>query len=187
MLKELLLKNRSYRRFRETEPVTGEMLREWVGLARLCPSGRNAQPLKYRPVTDVNERAALFATLSWAGYLKGWDGPAEGERPAAYLVQLLDTRVAADCFCDDGIQALAILLGATGAGFGGCIVKAFREEPLRKALSLPPWLVPRHVIALGRPAERVVLEEMQGDDYKYWRDADGTHHVPKRPLDELMV
>jgi nitroreductase len=187
MLRELLLKNRSYRRFREAEGVPGELLREWVGLARLCPSGRNAQPLKYRPVTGDATRAAVFATLSWAGYLKEWNGPAEGERPAAYLVQLLDTRVAADCLCDDGIQALAILLGATEAGFGGCIVKAFREEPLRRALELPAWFAIRHVIALGRPAERVVLEEMQGDDYKYWRDADGTHHVPKRPLDELLA
>ncbi|MDR2130524.1 MAG: nitroreductase family protein [Odoribacteraceae bacterium] len=187
MLKELLLKNRSYRRFYQAERVPAAMLREWVGLACLCPSGRNAQPLKYRPVTSEEMCEKVFVALSWAGYLKDWNGPAEGERPAAYLVQLLDTRVAGDCACDDGIQALAILLGAVEEGFGGCIVKAFREEVLRRELSLPAWLVIRHVIALGRPKERVVLEAMRGDDCKYWRDADGTHHVPKRLPGDLIV
>jgi nitroreductase len=187
MLRELLLENRSYRRFHQSERISPATLREWAGLARLCPSGRNAQALKYRPVADEATCGEVFATLSWAGYLKEWPGPGEGERPAAYLVQLLDTGIAADCFCDDGIQALAILLGAAEQGFGGCIVKAFKEESLRRALALPPALKIRHVIALGRPAERVVLEEMRGDDYKYWRDADGTHHVPKRPVDDLIA
>lgn len=187
MIKDLLLENRSYRRFLQAVEIPGELLRQWVGLARLCPSGRNAQPLKYRVVADDPARREVFDTLSWAGYLREWDGPAEGERPAAYLVQLLDTRVARDCLCDDGIQALAILLGAVEAGYGGCIIKAFREAPLRQALRLPPHLEIRHVIALGRPAERVVLEEMTDDDYRYWRDAGGTHHVPKRPVADLLA
>lgn len=43
-----------------------------------------------------------------------------------------------------------------------------------------------YVIALGKPVEKIVLEEIGDGDYKYWRDATGTHHVPKRTLEELI-
>ena len=42
------------------------------------------------------------------------------------------------------------------------------------------------MIALGKPKEKVVLEQMKGEDYRYWRDADGVHHVPKREAGSLI-
>jgi hypothetical protein len=34
----------------------------------------------------------------------------------------------------------------------------------------------------------VTLETVGPDgSIEYWRDADGVHHVPKRPLDELIL
>ena len=110
MLKDLLLQTRSFRRFYEDERLDADVLTAAIDAARLCPSARNAQPLKYRLVTERDECDRLFPTLRWAAYLKDWGGPAEGERPAAYLIQLLDTRIVRDPYCDDGIQALAILL-----------------------------------------------------------------------------
>lgn len=127
-----------------------------------------------------------FPQLAWAGYLKDWDGPEEGERPAAYLIQLLDTRIVENCLCDDGIQAQTILLGAVEKGWGGCIIKAFRNEDLRRLFHLPEELKINYVIALGKPKEKVVLEQMKGEDYRYWRDADGVHHVPKREAGSLI-
>ena len=47
MLRELIEKNRSYRRFDERFKVSLETLRELVELARLSASGGNLQPLKY--------------------------------------------------------------------------------------------------------------------------------------------
>jgi len=42
--------------------------------------------------------------------------------------------------------------------------------------------------ATGLPAESVTLEEVGPDaSIEYWRDADDVHHVPKRPLDELIL
>lgn len=187
MLKDLLSKNRSYRRFRQSERMTGEELTELVGLVRLCPSGRNAQALKYVRVYTEEDCARVFPHLAWAGYLTDWAGPEEGERPAAYLIQVLDTRIVENCLCDDGIQAQTLLLGAVERGRGGCIIKAFKNEALREALALPDYLKIMYVIALGTPAETVVLEEMKEGDYKYWREADGTHHVPKRPVKELVA
>ena len=44
MLSDLLKKNRSYRRFCESERIPQEQLEEWVGLMRFCASARNAHP-----------------------------------------------------------------------------------------------------------------------------------------------
>ena len=127
MLKDLLLRNRSYRRFEQEVRISEEELTELVGLTCLCASARNAQALKYVIVHEEEKCAEVFPQLAWAGYLKDWDGPEEGERPAAYLIQLLDTRIVENCLCDDGIQAQTILLGAVEKGWGGCIIKAFRR------------------------------------------------------------
>lgn len=187
MLKDLLLKNRSYRRYYEDGRITAGELAELAGLTRWCASGRNAQALKYRIVNEKEECAKVFPQLAWAGYLADWAGPEEGERPAAYLVQVLDTSIVENCLCDDGIQAQTILLGAVEKGYGGCIIKAFKNEPLRDVLELPAHLKITYVIALGKPKETVVIEEMENGDFKYWRGADGTHHVPKRSAGELIV
>ena len=34
----------------------------------------------------------------------------------------------------------------------------------------------------------MVLEEARNpEDVRYWRDKEGRHHVPKRPLSELII
>lgn len=187
MLRDLLLKNRSYRRYYQDVKITNNELEELIELTCLCASGRNAQPLKYVPVSDSTLCDGVFGNLAWAGYLTDWEGPEEGERPSAYLIQTLDTSIVENCLCDDGIQAQTILLGAVENGYGGCIIKAFKNEPLHALLKLPEHLRITYVIALGKPKETVVLDDMVNGEFKYWREEDGTHHVPKRPLKELIV
>lgn len=188
MLSELVLKNRSYRRFDESVDVDEEMLRACVDLARLSASGANAQPLKYVLSNDRSTNARIFPALSWAGYLQDWTGPAEGERPSAYIVILLDTRLRNDPGCDHGIAALAILLGAVERGLGGCILGSIRKPELSDALRLPAHFEIQLVIALGKPVETVKVDTVGPDgDIKYWRDTDGVHHVPKRSLEDLII
>ena len=187
MLAKLLQQNRSIRRFIQNDRIPVEALLRWVGNCRYCASGRNAQALKYVVVHQEEECAKVFPLLTWAGYLKDWPGPEEGERPSAYLIQLLDKDIAANCLCDDGIQLQTLGLSACAEGYGGCIIKAFRNQPLRELLALPEYLKINYVLALGVPAETVFLEPMRGDDCKYWRDAQGIHHVPKRSLEELLI
>ena len=100
---------------------------------------------------------------------------------------LNDRDISTNYFCDHGIAAQSILLGAVEAGFGGCIIASVNRKELSRLFSLSDRFEVIQVLALGKPAEKVVLEEMQNDDYKYWRDEDGIHHVPKRPLDEIIV
>jgi len=188
MLEELIRKNRSYRRFHQGVAVELETLRQLVNLARLSASGSNLQPLKYILSCDPKTNADIFPHTRWAGYLKDWDGPAEGERPAAYIVVLGDTEIRKSFGCDHGIAAQSIMLGATEWGLGGCMIGSIDRPKLRQTLEIPERYEILLVLALGQPKEQVVLEEVGPDgDIKYYRDDENVHHVPKRSLDELIL
>ncbi len=187
-LRDLVLRNRSYRRFDESYPIQHETLVELVGLARCTPSATNRQPLKYILSADQKINDRIFPCLAWAAYLQDWEGPAPGERPTAYIGILIDETITQDWWCDDGIAAQTILLGAVEKGLGGCMIGSINKERLRRELAIPEHLKIRLVLALGKPAERVVLEDLKpGGDFRYWRDEEGVHHVPKRTLPELIV
>ena len=187
MIRDLILKNRSYRRFHQNYEITKDTLKQLVDLARLSPSARNAQPLKYFLSNTPEINAKIFPHLGWAGYLKDWSGPSEGEKPAAYIVVLNDTTITSNYFCDDGIATQSMLLGAVEKGLGGCIIGSVNRQSLQTDLSLPDKFRIIHVIALGKPKEEVILEDLKGDDIKYWRDKFNKHHVPKRKLEDIIV
>lgn len=185
-LKDLILKNRSYRRFYQSEKISQAQLRDWVDLARNSASARNSQSLKYILSTGEPLNAQIFEQLAWAGYLTAWKGPEEGERPSAYIVLLHDTLISGNYFCDDGIAMQSILLGAVEAGFGGCIIHSVNRNKLREILHLSEQYEILYVLALGKPKETVVLDEIADGDVKYWRE-NQVHHVPKRGLDEIIL
>jgi len=188
MIRDLILKNRSYRRFYQEVPVELEALKELVDLARLSASAANRQPLKYILSCEPEKNSLIFPCLRWAGYLKDWHGPAEGEKPSAYIIVLGDTTISQSFFCDHGIAAQSILLGATERGLGGCILAAVNRTKLRKVLNIPAHYEILLVLALGKPKEKVVLETLGADgDIKYWRDKDEVHHVPKRKLEDIII
>ena len=188
MIRDLIIKNRTYRRFLEDVAVERETLREFVDLARLSASAANMQPLKYVISCEPQKNALIFRHLGWAGYLKDWPGPSEGERPSAYIIILSDTKISEFADCDHGIAAQSILLGAAEKGLGGCMIGTVQRKELSEALNIPPRYRILLVLALGKPKETVVLETVGPDgSIEYWRDADGVHHVPKRPLDELIL
>jgi nitroreductase len=187
-LRGLLTRNRSYRRFRGDEPLDRQTLVELVELVRLCPSAANRQPLKYLIVCEPEARARVFARLTWARDLADWPGPGEGERPAGYVVILCDTRISQQYTVDAGIAAQSIMLGAVERGLGGCMVGSIDRDGLRQDFHVPAEYGICLVLALGTPAETVVLEDAKTpDDVVYWRDTDDVHHVPKRTMDELLV
>lgn len=188
MLEDLIRKNRSTRRFDQQSNVTIETLRELVNLARLSASGANQQPLKYILSSDPETNAAVFPHTRWAGYLQDWDGPAEGERPAAYIIILGDTAIRPSFGCDHGIAAQSMMLGATERGLGGCMLGALDRSGLRETLEIPEQYEILLALALGEPKEEVVLEEVGPDgDIKYYRDEEGVHHVPKRALEDIIL
>jgi nitroreductase len=187
-LRDLVLKNRSYRRFHQDVAIDLEVLRALVDLARLSASTSNLQSLKFILSADPGTNARIFPHTRWAGFLKDWDGPVEGERPAAYVIILGDTEIRKSFGCDHGIAAQSIMLGATERGLGGCMLGALDKRELRAALDIPDRYEILLALALGKPKETVVIEAVGPDgDVKYWRDEEGVHHVPKRPLQELIL
>ena len=188
MIKELIYKNRSYRRFYQDEKIEMKTLEDLVDLARHSACGGNLQSLKYILSCDPQTNALIFKRLGWAGYLKEWKGPSDGEKPAAYIVLLGDTGIHKDFFCDHGIACQSILLGAVEKGLGGCILASINRNGLRKDLSIDDTYQILLVVALGKPKEEVKVEYIEaGGDIKYWRDENSVHHVPKRPLQEIIV
>lgn len=188
MLKDLILKNRSYRRFDEKREINKEELLDLVDLARLTPSAANRQPLKYFISCDRGTNKKIFSTLAWAAYLKDWDGPTEGERPAGYIVILGDKNITENFGVDPGIAAQSILLGATENGLGGCMFGSVAREKLRKLLNIASQYDILYVLAIGRPIEKVQIENIvDNGDIKYWRDEKQVHHVPKRSLSDLII
>lgn len=188
MIKELIFKNRSYRRFYENERVDLKTLKEFIDLARCSPSGGNLQSLKYILSNTDEKNKSIFSTVAWAAYYKDWDGPKDGEKPSAYIVILKDLSIGKGIPQDEGIAAQSILLGAVEKGLGGCIIANINRKDLALKLNLDKKYEISLVIAIGKPKEEVVLEPVcESGDIKYWRDENEVHHVPKRSLDEIIL
>jgi nitroreductase len=184
---ELVKKTRSYRRFKQDE-ILRDTLLEFVEAARLAPSSANLQPLKYFISNDSATNEKIFPNTAWAGYLADWPGPAEGERPTAYIIIMLDKELAKSPNCDHGIVAQNIVLAAAEKGIGACMIGSLKRDNLRKAIELPERYDILLAVALGVPAETVVLEDIEKDgSIKYYRDESGTHHSPKRKLEDIVL
>lgn len=187
MVFELVSRARTVRRFVEQEPVEPATLRSLVGLARLSPCSANRQTLKFAISATPAHNRTVFAHLAWAGYLSDWPGPAEGERPAAYILVLADQELGAPREVDAGLALQSMVLGAASLGLGTCILGNVRREELARALGLASRLRILYVLALGRPAEQVQIAPVTDGDIRYWRDDEGRMHVPKRAQDDLIV
>ena len=191
MLKETVTTCRSYRRFDEAERIPHDLLVDLVDTARIVAASANQQVIKYALFSTPEECAALFPNTAWAGALPDWDGPAEGERPTGYIVLLRDADlVMNDKFTawDEGIAAQTIMLAATEAGFGGCMIGSFKRKSVTELCQVPGNLEADLVLALGKPVEEVHLVGKREDgSVKYYRDENQVHYVPKRALDEVLV
>lgn len=190
MLKELVKKNRSYRKFKEDVQVERKTLEELVDLARLSPCGMNLQSLRYMLVTDSSDRELIYPNIKWAAFLKEWGGPVRGERPSAFILVFLDKGVQ-NSFVSDidvGIACQSILLGAVEKGLGGCIIGAVNKDEVKKAFGIRDSLELKLVIAIGKPNQNIVIDDADlTSDLKYWEDESGVHHVPKLGLKNLII
>jgi len=188
MLKDLILKNRTYRRFYQEESVSRDTLIEVIDLARLTSSAANMQSLRYVLSLDKGKNEQIFKTLKWAGYLVDWDGPVEGEKPRAYIVMLNDKRIRVNYLWDHGLSIQSILLGLTEKGLGACRFNSINRAVLAQELNLPEFYEIVTVLAIGKPKEAVILEEVEASgNIRYWRDEQGILHVPKRKIEDLIL
>jgi len=181
---ELVRRARTIRRFDEGDPIAPSTLRELVDLARLTPSAANKQQLRFRIVAEPTEREAVFGCLTWAASLPEWPGPARGERPTGYIV--LCGPGAVDV--NSGIAAQTIQLAACERGYGCCMMAAIDRRAIQRLLAIPDRLQIQLVLALGRAAESVTIDEVSdGADLRYYRTPDQVHHVPKLRLQDVLL
>ena len=190
MFETLVRNNRSYRSFDRSEPVTREKILRWLGCVRVTPSARNAQMLKFKPVTDAQTCARLLSLTRWAGALPQLHLPPEGHEPTAFLVICADLSIgkcSENTMIDVGIASQTFLLAAAEDGFGGCMLRSFSQDAVCELLGLPDSLVPLLVIGLGKPDEIAETVDLPASgSVNYYRE-NGVHKVPKRSLDDLVI
>ena len=191
MLKDLVLANRSYRRYDERYRVSHEDLMDIVDHARLSPSAKNGQVLKFYLATESDLVAKIQRHTEWAGLLSHLNLPREGERPTGFIVILhdlsLEPRIAKSQN-DVGIVSAVMTLAATEKGLGCCMIGSYSGKGLKEDLNLQEHLAPVFVLALGKPNEKIVLTEAPEDEnVAYYRDNNDIHYVPKRKLEDIVV
>ncbi len=179
---------RTCRRFNQAAPLSEQDLDWLVDCARLTPSARNQQELRFITVRSGKTLDALFPLTKWAGALKDWGGPAEGERPTGFIAVLVPENAGELIFYDAGIAVQTIQLAAHSKGFGCCIIKSFDVKKSAELLAVPQGMKIALILGLGVAVEkRVIADIPENGTLNYWRDADCVHHVPKRPLEALIV
>lgn len=172
---------RTIRRF-GPEPVPRELLERLVDAGRLAPSAANLQPLEFVIVDADGPRAEVFPCLKWAAYIAPAGDPKPGEEPKAYIVTLANTQIREKMFeYDLGAAMENMILAALERGVGSCWLLSIDRDRLRAILGVPEHYRIDSVLALGTPAEDPTAEVMT-DSVRYWKDAAGRLHVPKRPL-----
>lgn len=183
-LRNLLLRNRSYRGYDSSFAVRDDQLRRIIEVATLCPSARNQQVLRFRPVVGEEARVVL-QHIRLGGALPELHLPFAGTEPNAFIVICSTVEESKYVDMDLGIVAQSMLLQATEIGLGGICIGAFDHKEIAEKLALP--YEPLLVLAIGRPAERIELKPCnEGDSLTYYRN-EGVHYVPKININDLII
>ena len=129
---------------------------------------------------------SIFSCLKWAAYIAPAGDPQPGQEPAAYIVTLANTKVREKMFeYDIGAAMENMTLVALAEGVGSCWMLSIDRDKLRAVLGVPEQYRIDSVLALGYPAEEPAAEVM-GESCRYWKDAAGRLHVPKRTLAAVL-
>lgn len=184
--KDLIHSRRTIRKFRQT-PLTADQLRSYIDAARVAPSAANLQPLKYIAVQSSEMVEKLFPLVKWAGYLAPDYDPKPGERPTAYVVVCVDSRISKKSSeMDVGAAVENLLLAALEDGVGGCWMASVERAGVRKLLQIQEHLSISCVVALGYSAESPKEAAVEAS-IQYYLDDTGTLCVPKRSMDEVLL
>ena len=181
---KLVAKNRSYRGYDNSFTVREDQLRRIMEVVPACPSARNQQVLRLRPVLAA-EADKVLPFIRLGGALRDIKLPLPGTEPHAFIV--ICSTVAEDKYVnmDIGIIAQTMLLQATEIGLNGICIGAFDHEAVQKSLELP--YEPLLIVAIGKGAEKIQMVGIsEGESHNYYRQ-DGVHFVPKLPLDKIIL
>jgi len=190
MFRDLVEKNRSYRGFDSTYRFTKEQLENYVDLTRFSASSVNGQPLKYHIAWEKEEVDLIQSMTKWARALPDMTLPHENMCPTGFIIICQDKNISENLARfqkDIGIVAQTITLAAVEDGLGGCMIGNFVPAEVSEKLGFAENIMPMLIVALGKPAETIVIKEIDnGDDTNYYRDENDVHYVPKRKLKDIL-
>ena len=191
---ELIMKTRSYRGFDRSCRLSHEDLEELVKITRYCPSSGNIQALRFHISDEDEEVFRILGKVRWASRMKEPRLPHPGKEPTSFISIWADSTLGYNDQVlekDVGIAAYAILLRAVEMGFGGCMLGCLSDRIMHDLLKEPEYMHFKLLVALGKPDETIVLEEVPAGyvtrDRCYYRDENDIHHVLKRPYEELFI
>ncbi len=185
-IEEAIYKRRTIRRFTQ-KPIPSEVLTKLIDYARVAPMARNVQGLEFVIVENSEIRKKLFKLIKFAGSLpEDQRTPEPGREPTAYIIVLVNTEIKPSFFdFDVGAAVENILLGAVKYEIGSCWMANIKARKIKSLLEVADHYQVKHVISLGYPDEESFMEPYE-DSYKYWKNPDGTMHVPKRDLNDII-
>lgn len=184
---ELVKSARTHRRYNAADPIARETLISFIDLARNIPSAMNAQPLRYRVVSEPDEVAAVFECTNWAKGLRTGPAPTPAQRPTGWIV-ILSHKPQINPGIDVGIAGQTLQLAAASAGYAACMLLSIDKTRIAQVLRLPVEINIELLMSFGRPGEKVVIEPLTPQSQTpYWRTPDQAHHVPKRSLKEVLI
>ena len=182
-LTTLLAKNRSHRAYDASFKVREEQLLQIIEVNRLTPSARNQQVLRFRPVLG-EEAERLLPLVRLGAALPEMHFPPEGQEPNAFIV-ICSEKEGRYVDIDTGISAQSMLLRAVELGLNGICIAAVDRVEVSRLLHLP--CEPMLVLAIGRGAEQIELEEIGAEEsHNYYRRGE-KHIVPKVRLEEIII
>jgi nitroreductase len=185
---ETIVSRRTIRKFKQID-IPIDTLKKLVNTGRFAPSGGNLQPLEYLIVLDNSIKAKIFSTLSWAIYLRPEYNPQKGEEPVAYIIVIINDKVANKAFYqyDVGASVENITISALEEGIGCCWIASFKKDKLTRILEIPEGYSIDCVLALGYPLENPTSVDIEKEgSIKYWKDSKGRLTIPKRKLEDIM-
>lgn len=186
-LLELLKTRRTYRRFEQKE-ISQEIIDEMLLAARYASSARNAQPISYVVVKNVDKVNEIFELTKWAGYLPPEQGqPKAGEEPVLFIGIVQNTDINNNCDTDAGLAISNLTLAAWNKGVGSCIIGACNKPAISEIMGLTENQTLHTVVAFGYPSHASYIEDVENPaEIKYYLDENRDYVVPKRKLEDVV-
>ncbi len=175
---ELIKSRRTIRKFKQKD-VPVDLLRELVDCARLAPSAANSQALEYIIIKNSDIIKQVYKNTNWAG---------ARDIPPVYIAVLINAQRVSKwgVIRDVGAAVENILLAGYANNLGACWIAAADMDKIKKVLNLDEKYTVDSLIAIGYPDEKSVTEDLDTET-KYWKDDKNITHVPKRPLEKILI
>ena len=147
------------------QPVSDELVRRLLGVARMAGSAKNVQPVRMVVVTDHDTKVALQDSGDFASWING--------APVVLIVTVASYAGPRKLF-DVGRHSQQLMVAAHAEGLGSCPVTIHRPEVARSVLGIPDDVDPAMIVTIGwpqpgeQPPAQIASPRIDIDSYSHW-------------------